>query len=966
MRNGKPGTLAFLGALVFAVPTVHAYEIATHALIADHAYRNSVLNPSKANSIVPALGFDRLDTDYPFALSSPTGGVAYRDEVAVSNPASTLPPIGVHFRTPQRQERDVLEALTSRGLVPGTSGQAVEQRVRSWLVRGAVREDDNDAILPVIGWYSSDKRDPDPFGRLLRATRHFYDPVKDRAFNYPNYCATYTCVRSILWALGRTSPLDSGSDADDTSRRNHFTWQDARNNYWWALVVKRDPSGDGYDFADSVLDGSERMVRWASMIKDLGHVIHLLQDAAQPQHVRNDAHGPPLSAAWPEAEADAAFEAFTNYRVLGNRSAALALTRGGNPLRRMHDDALPTENNLAAIHLGSSNYYPGAGGRVQFSTPVKFFTTGHVETGTDEASLKSRRGLADLSNRSFFTSGTLPGFRECQTPGVSGCTPTASPAYLLPPNDLTTSGYTEALTPSGLRVHGRVVHLAEYTLPITDQVAPTYDQSSGVLAAYGGKAPLVTKGIWHDIVPDDLLPQHLEATGYLLTYNNMRYMADVMVPRAVGYSVGLIDFFFRGRLEVTPIDQDIIAVMNQGDPHTVTSEGYPRQFANPTRAFGFEKVRLRVRNVSEDIVESGTGTVVPQSTGGAGSRLVAIAKYHRNACYSQDLSGERVRNYAGAITEPSCTNPVRSQLQEVSVSTPLTIAAGELDTATPVEKLFDFSADPIPINATDLFITVAYRGKLGDEADGIALGTYDVSEPTIASFWNNTDYYWNGTNYVQQVAAYPLRNVYSFYVCAGSPSKFLYRYVGASGAVALGIPPQPGQLRLALIVGRPDNATQRFPVRAVPIMQASPHASLRSSFTRGQYRQASKEIVAPSVLAAPYENCFVNPPPASVDTWCFDPIHKRRGLLAGDIAQPIYWNSSATTGEGPDVDSVPLPAFSSAALRDGGEIRFNETGALQNCPSQPAALPEDEWETELHEVGANTSPRTLLFRYSIV
>jgi hypothetical protein len=811
-----------------------------------------------------------------------------------------------------------------------------------------VREDDNDAILPVVGWYSGDHRDQDPFGPLLRATKHFYDPFKDRAFDYPNHCTTYTCVRSILWALGRTNPLDPGSDSDDTGRRNHFTWQDARNNYWWALVVKRDTLGDGYDFADSVQDGSERMVRWASMIKDLGHVIHLLQDTGQPQHVRNDAHGPPLSAAWPEGEPDAAFEAFTDYRVLGNRSDALALTWGGNPLRRMRDDTLPTENNLATIRLGSPNYYPGAGGRVQFSTPVKFFTTRHVETGSDEVSLKSRRGLADLSNRSFFTAGTLPGFRECQPPGVSGCMPTASPTYPLPPNDLTASGYTEVLVPSGLRVHGRVVRLAEYAFPITDQVAPTYDQSSGALTAYGGKAPLVTKGIWHDIVPDDLQSQYLQTTGYLLTYNNMRYMADVMVPRAVGYSAGLIDFFFRGRLEVTPIDQDIIAVMNQGDLHTVTSEGYARQFANPTRAFGFEKVRLRVRNISEDVVESGNGTVVPQGTGGAGARLVAIARYHRNACYAQDLSGERVRNYAGVITEPSCANPVRSQIQEISVSAPLTVTAGELDTTTPVEKLFDFSADPIPVNATDLFITVAYRGRLGDEVDGIAVGTYDVSEPTFVGFWNNTDYFWNGTNYLGQNATYPQRNAYTFYVCAGVPSKWLFRYGGAVGSVALGIPPTPGHLRLALIVGKPDNAVQRFPVRGVPIMQTSPHASIRSSGTRGQYRQASKELVAPSVLASPYDNCFVNPPPTNVDTWCFDPIQKRRGLLSGDVAQPIYW-STAGAGDGPDVDSVPLPAFASAAIRDGGEIKFNDAGALQNCPSQPALRPEDEALIESQE-----------------
>lgn len=245
------------------VCSVHAYEITTHALIADHAYRVSVLNPSSVNSIAPALGFDRLDLDYPFAFNGGAETTQYRDEAAQANPAGTLPPIGTNYlRLRQQQEGDVLDALVSRGFVPGASGEAAGQRVRSWLLRGAVREDDNDVILPVIGWYIGDHRDQDPFGRILRATRHFYDPLYDRAFDYPDYCATYGCTRSILWALGRTNPLVPGSDADNTGRRNHFTWQDARNNYWWALVLKRDGLGDGYDFADTVMDGYERMTRW--------------------------------------------------------------------------------------------------------------------------------------------------------------------------------------------------------------------------------------------------------------------------------------------------------------------------------------------------------------------------------------------------------------------------------------------------------------------------------------------------------------------------------------------------------------------------------------------------------------------------------------------------------------------------------------------------------------------------------
>ncbi|QBB68886.1 hypothetical protein ELE36_00015 (plasmid) [Pseudolysobacter antarcticus] len=82
---------------------------------------------------------------------------------------------------------------------------------------------------------------------------------------------------------------------------------------------------------------------------------------------------------------------------------------------------------------------------------------------------------------------------------------------------------------------------------------------------------------------------------------------------------------------------------------------------------------------------------------------------------------------------------MRSAYQEISVSASQTVSVGQLD-GTAVLLTFDFSADPIPINATDLFLQVVYRGPLGDEQDGIAVGLVDVSEPTYVSILNHTDY----------------------------------------------------------------------------------------------------------------------------------------------------------------------------------------------------------------------------------
>ncbi len=58
------------------------------------------------------------------------------------------------------------------------------------------------------------------------------------------------------------------------------------------------------------------------------------------------------------------------------------------------------------------------------------------------------------------------------------------------------------------------------------------------------------------------------------------------------------------------------------------------------------------------------------------------------------------------------------------------------------------------------------------------------------------------------------------------------------------------------------------------------------------------------------------------------------------MSQPLYYATSGSN-EGTDVDSVPLPVWTAAQLRDGGEIRFNAPGDLQSCPSQPTANPAE-------------------------
>lgn len=377
-----------------------SYEVSTHAAITQAAYGRSVLSPTSSNSVIAATGLDRLDIENPFQLRDYSSATNYHDEFSVAFPADFVPPPDRDFeRGPQQLERFIFSDLLARQVISGTSSSEVEQRISSWLMRGAIREDDNDVFFTPLGiWVHESTRDDDPYGGLLRASKHFFDPIHLRAYDFPAQCQFYQCRPSISWALGRTNPLDPTLDQDDHTSRNHFNWQTARNNYWWALTLKRDVDADGYDIDDAFEDMRERMSRWATTFKSIGQVIHLLQDTAQPQHVRNDAHAPPNLSVFPEGSADAAFEAFTDYRLLRSQSASFVGFLLGNPLRRMHEDP-PALNLLPPLRFGPP--YPASVNPVQFSTPVEFFTTRHIESGADPASILSRRGLADLSNRNF-------------------------------------------------------------------------------------------------------------------------------------------------------------------------------------------------------------------------------------------------------------------------------------------------------------------------------------------------------------------------------------------------------------------------------------------------------------------------------------------------------------------------------------------------------------------------------------
>ena len=172
--------------------------------------------------------------------------------------------------------------------------------------------------------------------------------------------------------------------------------------------------------------------------------------------------------------------------------------------------------------------------------------------------------------------------------------------------------------------------------------------------------------------------------------------AAQLIPRAVGYSAALLDYFFRGNIEITAPDSFLYAIIDGSGPHE------------------FSQIKLKVRNTT------------PDEEMQAGS-LIAVARYKKRKDYREDLS----------------TDPPQEISRETAFS--YSVSAEEdidgLSSTEPHPYTFDFSEHPIPAGITDLTLQVVFKGTLGNEKDiAVAVGMKDLYEPMHITTWNSTDY----------------------------------------------------------------------------------------------------------------------------------------------------------------------------------------------------------------------------------
>ena len=448
----------------------------------------------------------------------------------------------------------------------------------------------------------------------------------------------------------------------------------------WALEDTVEPAGQDYSYKDAreyffnaltETRTTERKQYFGLMFQTLGQVIHHIHDMAQPQHTRLDAHldiGEERVAKYP-------LENPSHYEY--------------DTYDRLNIDNFKKYNPM--LFLSARDYW-------------------HTDAGT---------GLADYSNRGFVSAGT--NFD-------------AKPTYPLPPFEPTSEWETDAV--EEFREAGIEARLPDYCTAapdacvmtfyrnyVNDRLRPNLDslnEKTSTFSIFNRYLEINKKAVTY-FDPETGANWTTESIFSLNRFNHDE-AHKLLIPRAIGYSAGLIDYFFRGRLEISLPDEGVYGIVD----HAV---------ANQANIQGFNTIKLKIKNTTPDVILEDDSKHPQPMTGG---KLVAVAKFKRNTCYDPSLVGE-FRYPDAETTWNNCTRGnYRSETEKIVVSQPVEDVSLTANATEQYSFTFD---DPIPINATNLYLQVVYRGPLGEENDAVVVATKDIFEPTYYTYFNGTDFY---------------------------------------------------------------------------------------------------------------------------------------------------------------------------------------------------------------------------------
>ena len=283
-----------------------------------------------------------------------------------------------------------------------------------------------------------------------RSLNHFHEPINDKGLELP----VLGGISAINWSL---------SGAGDQK----WSWNDAREYYFKALTSATK---------------TDRDENWGKTFRALGQVMHLLQDSANPSHVRDDPH--PF---------DDGLHDFMERRSVGSYIGGGIFSPDPSMLEQSGATRSEPFSNL-------------------FDRNVYFGSNPQATLGTDI-------GVTEYTNANFFSDDTIPGqgsafSTEITYPTVTELVPAPVPSpYLTLPR------------------------LGSAAFPGARAVKLTGNQAEATF--------LLTK-------------TNLDLLGQLQLDDGVYdAQAQNLIPRAVGYSAAVLDYFFRGEPTIAKQEFDV-------------------------------------------------------------------------------------------------------------------------------------------------------------------------------------------------------------------------------------------------------------------------------------------------------------------------------------------------------------------------------------------------------------------------
>ncbi len=502
---------------------------------------------------------------------------------------------------------------------------------------------------------------------MCRATNHFHNPLKtwsisqmsddtySRALIARNVCnstgwSADQRKSNVVWATGLN---ENGTPA---SIQENTTASPSSPNTW------QKARGYFYKALTEQLD-IDRQTNLAKTFQAVGQVLHLLEDMAVPAHVRND---------------------FQSHTVFTGAQISFITAWFNNRFEKYVKDKDTT------IMLNASISHPefvGTQKLTDFWDTLRYRNSYNAGAPNPTLTL-SNAGLAEYTNANFVSDSTIFADNDL--------------LHKFPYPSLATSVTTTSLL-------------------TTDQLSGIQKKREYYWKAADGESGYLLAGkSFFKFEADRISAVNPNETIHITKWippMDDKVHADYaarLIPRAIGYSAALLDYFFRGTLEISAPSTHVYAIADGSSiPYTDDVNGNHHQ--------QFTKIKAKVKNTTKnETIEAGT--------------LRAVAKYKIIPNYDPYLS-----NYPpdGAVmTGGTTTNPGVQYSYSVSEE----VDCASLASGASQDFTFPFTNNPIPAGITDLTLQVVFKGTIGNEQNNaIAVGMMDLMEPTHLVFWNLSD-----------------------------------------------------------------------------------------------------------------------------------------------------------------------------------------------------------------------------------